>query len=78
MWELIIAAYVVFQIGFVLVVIVMSRKKDRRYKRAVGAAPEGYEPTRELYVDPSSGVRSRVYYNPLTGERLYVQEDAEN
>jgi hypothetical protein len=44
-----------------------------RYKR-LGAAPPGpgWQPTGERFVDPASGRRVTVYFNPATGERRYV------
>jgi hypothetical protein len=29
------------------------------------------EPTSEVFIDPASGQRMRVWYNPVTGEREY-------
>ena len=35
-----------------------------------------FRPTDELFVDPTSGQRLRVYLNPATGERRYYAEEA--
>lgn len=39
------------------------------------AAPEPrFRPTEERFVDPTTGIRMRVYLDPRTGERRYVAE----
>ena len=35
-----------------------------------------FRPTDELFVDPTSGQRLRVYLDPATGERRYYAEEA--
>ncbi|RKP47991.1 hypothetical protein D7Z26_22565 [Cohnella endophytica] len=39
--------------------------------------PRGFVPTDELSIDPTTGVKQRVWFNPTTGERHYqnVGED---
>ncbi len=41
----------------------------------VGALPPGFHATTEVFVDPSSGRRMRVYLQPATGDRRYMAED---
>lgn len=68
-----IAAYFAFQIAVVAVIIMVSRKSDKRYKPGGAVSvPDGYEPTEEVYIDPVSGVKTRVYYHPKTGDRQYI------
>lgn len=45
-----------------------------RYKRVEGAAGEGFSPTPERFVDPTSGERVQVWANAATGERRYVRD----
>lgn len=33
--------------------------------------PTGFEPSEEIFIDPTTGVRQRVWYNNKTGERYY-------
>ena len=41
------------------------------------ARPEArFRPTDERFLDPTTGVRMRVYVDSATGERRYVPEDA--
>ncbi|HEY7827925.1 MAG TPA: hypothetical protein VIB99_06805 [Candidatus Limnocylindrales bacterium] len=39
-----------------------------------GIAPAGFRPTSEVFVDPSSGQRMRVYSQAASGARRYVAE----
>lgn len=36
--------------------------------------PAGFERTDEVFTDPTTGVRERVWFNPATGERHYEVE----
>ena len=40
-----------------------------------GALPPGFRATTEVFVDPASGRRMRVYLQPATGDRRYMAED---
>lgn len=45
---------------------------DKRYKKNQGGkVPAGFIPTEEVNVDPVTGEKTKVYYNPETGERFY-------
>ncbi len=61
--------------GVLLVAIVFERW---RYPRAPQAVREGWLPTEECFVDPESGKTLRVWYEPHTGARRYVDADAKN
>jgi hypothetical protein len=72
----------------VLVAVTLERTRYRSEaaERSAGAAGPGggettmplapFRPTDELFVDPTSGQRLRVYLNPATGERRYYAEEA--
>ena len=72
----------------VLVAVTLERTRYRSEaaERSSGATgPGGGEPTRpsapfrptdELFVDPTSGQRLRVYLDPATGERRYYADEA--
>jgi hypothetical protein len=74
--------------GTILIVLLYERSRyrsveaDRRNESTgpgggepVGALPVGYRATTEVFVDPSSGRRMRVYLQATTGDRRYVAED---
>jgi hypothetical protein len=44
---------------------------DRRYR---GAKEGNFKPTSEVFVDPTTGKRTRVYEDPSTGKRQYREE----
>ena len=41
----------------------------------VGALPAGFRATTEVFIDPATGRRMRVYLQPATGDRRYMAED---
>lgn len=78
----------IVQGGFLLVVAVLERNRYRSEaaERAgdspgVGAGETGgpvearFQPTNEVFVDPTTQRRMRVLVDPRTGERRYVAED---
>ena len=72
--------------GVVLVAILFERGRYRSEasERSAGEPGPGggepnrpaapFRPTDELFVDPTSGQRLRVYLDPATGERRYFAE----
>ena len=71
----------------VLVAVVLERARYRSEaaeRSAVDAGPGGgeptmpsppFRPTEEVFVDPSTGHRLRVYLDPGTGERRYYADE---
>lgn len=57
--------------GLVLVVLVSSWLARRRRLKHTVAPPEGFRPTNEIFVDPTTGVKQQVWYNTETGARHY-------
>ncbi|PEC48659.1 hypothetical protein [Bacillus sp. AFS096315] len=48
---------------------------DKRFNRNHGnQIPERFQRTSEVNIDPVTGEKTRVYYNPDTGERFYKKE----
>jgi hypothetical protein len=48
---------------------------DKRFNRNHGNhIPDGFQQTSEVNIDPVTGDKTRVYYNPDTGERFYKKE----
>jgi uncharacterized protein YraI len=67
--------YLLFQVFVFLFFWIFSKRKDKRYKMNNGILSEGFEPTEEVSIDPVSHVKIRVFVDPKTGERLYIEED---
>ncbi|EIT85594.1 hypothetical protein A374_10173 [Fictibacillus macauensis ZFHKF-1] len=61
-------------IGALIIILVSWKFFDIRYKGSKEKAPFGFYATDEVSIDPITNVTTRVYYNPETGERLYIEE----
>lgn len=71
----------------VLVAVVLERARYRSEAAEGASGPAGpgggestmpvapFRPTDELFIDPTSGYRLRVYLNPATGERRYFADE---
>ncbi|WP_211284553.1 hypothetical protein [Rummeliibacillus pycnus] len=71
-----IGLYAMFQMIVVVVCILLGYFiYDKRYKsNRETKIPAGFELTEEVNLDPVTGEKTRVYYNPNTGERFYKKE----
>jgi hypothetical protein len=67
--EWIIVAVVV--IGAVIAIFGWDRYRGNRNG---GGSASASEPTSEVFIDPATGERMRVWYNPTTGQREYRPE----
>ncbi|MFB7141421.1 hypothetical protein ACFCYN_17355 [Gottfriedia sp. NPDC056225] len=48
---------------------------DKRFNRNHGnQTPQGFQRTNEVNIDPVTGEKTRVYFNPDSGERFYKKE----
>jgi hypothetical protein len=64
-------------LGIGLAVLLGTLFERWRY-RAVGERPNGpWQSTRERFLDPSSGEKVDVLFNPRTGERRYVRGESQ-
>jgi hypothetical protein len=68
---LLLVVYVVVGVA-ILVAVVMSFFVRRHGESAVPA--DGWQRTEEVFVDPTSGRRMRVWVDPSGGERRYVED----
>lgn len=58
-------------VGVIVALFGLDRYRGSR-KRAGGSG--AFQPTDEVFTDPVSGRRTKVWYNPATGEREYRPE----
>ncbi len=56
----------------VVIAVVVAVTQSDRYRPRVRT--EFTMPTSEVHVDPVTGMRQRVYVNPASGERAFVDE----
>jgi len=66
-----VTGWVVIVVVVVGIVIALFGWDRYRVKRK-GAGDDGaFQSTSEVFIDPTTGQRTRVWYNPKTGERDY-------
>jgi hypothetical protein len=78
-WAPLVLVYALINAGIIAFVLVLERPRYRsetddaraRPFRSGERLPAGYEPTDEVFIDPTSGVRVRVWANAVTGDRRY-------
>ena len=69
---MIFAIYQLVGLGVVVVVAVIGYFVwDKRYR---GGNEGGFNRTDEVFIDPTTGKRTRVYEDPATGRRQYREE----
>ncbi|MDM5360537.1 hypothetical protein [Peribacillus sp. ACCC06369] len=73
--KLIIGYYILQIIIVILCILLGYFIYDKRINRNHGVkVPDGFQSTDEINIDPVTGEKTRVYYNPDTGERFYKKE----
>lgn len=71
----VIGFYVLEIIIVILCILLGYFIYDKRFNRNHGVkVPDRFQSTEEINIDPVSGEKTRVYYNPDTGERFYKKE----
>lgn len=71
-----LASYVGLEVAIVVVAVGATLWARRRRLRARDLRSlAGFERTDEVTIDPTTGIRQRVWYDPRSGERRYVRED---
>ena len=56
------------------ILLVAAVYEHGRYQAAVAADRSGFQRTEEVFTDPTSGQRMRVWFDPATGQRDYRPE----
>jgi len=75
MMKFIIGYYLLSAIIVIICVLLGYFIYDKRFNRNHGMnVPNGFQPTEEINIDPVTGGKTRVYYNPDTGDRFYKKE----
>ncbi|WP_316572390.1 hypothetical protein [Neobacillus sp. YIM B06451] len=71
-WLIAAGLYGLQILGLIVCILLGYFIYDKRYKKNQGAkVPAGFIATDEINVDPVTGEKTKVYYNPETGERFY-------
>jgi hypothetical protein len=66
--------WVVIVVVVVGVIIALFGWDRYRVKRKDGVEDRAFQPTSEVFIDPTTDERTRVWYNPKTGQREYRAE----
>ena len=61
-------------VGIIVAVLEQRRYASGQEKPTPGGPPLRLEPTAEVFVDPTTGERTRVYVDRATGRRHYQRE----
>ena len=73
--KFVIGLYVIQAIVVIACILLGYFIYDKRFKRNHGTqVPDGFRATEEMNIDPVTGEKTRVYYNPDSGERFYKKE----
>jgi hypothetical protein len=59
-----------------IVIAIFGLDRYRGSLKSAGTS-SGSEPTSEVFIDPATGKRMRVWYNPASGNREYRAEEPE-
>jgi hypothetical protein len=71
----VIGMYIVEFLAVIVCILLGYFIYDKRFNHNHGLkVPKGFESTDEINLDPVTGEKTRVYYNPETGERFYKKE----
>lgn len=72
--DLLVYSPLVLKIAVVAVGLALVLLRRERY-RPPEQPTEWTLPTTEVFIDPETGRRKRVYVSPVSGRRVYVDED---
>ncbi|MGG4495085.1 hypothetical protein [Brevibacillus reuszeri] len=68
----VIALYALEGLFILLCILLGYFIYDKRFNRNHATkVPDGYHATDEINIDPVTNEKTRVYYNPETGDRFY-------
>jgi hypothetical protein len=65
---------VLLVVAVVVLAIVWLATGRERYRSSRGAPNPRAQPTNEVFIDPETGRRMRVWFDPATGDREYHED----
>ncbi|REE70486.1 hypothetical protein A8990_13040 [Paenibacillus taihuensis] len=62
--------------GIQLLIVILAAAgtiwfRRRRLAKRSNQPPSGFQRTAEIFIDPTTGIKQQVWFNPRTGERFY-------
>jgi flagellar biogenesis protein FliO len=72
--------FVSIYFGFQLLIVIIALigtflYRHRRLQQYKFQPPFGFQKTNEIFIDPTTGVKQQVWFNPNSGERFYQEID---
>ncbi|AZN39864.1 hypothetical protein [Paenibacillus albus] len=70
------AYFLSFYFGIQLMIVIAAVAgtlwyRRRRLAQRSNQPPRGFQRTDEIFIDPTTGIKQQVWFNPRTGERFY-------
>ncbi|WEK54466.1 MAG: hypothetical protein P0Y55_18340 [Candidatus Cohnella colombiensis] len=74
--EFLVFLYIIIGPAVVIISIIATYYFRRNRLKEQKAVPtHGFHPTDEIFIDPTTNIKQRVWFNPHTGERRYQNMD---
>lgn len=71
-----VVSYIALEVAVIVIAVVATWwARRRRLRSRDRRSLEGFVRTDEVFSDPTTGIRQRVWFNPRTGERRYETGD---
>ncbi|BBH23205.1 hypothetical protein Back11_45500 [Paenibacillus baekrokdamisoli] len=67
--------FILFPLIAIVSVIVTIIYRRGRLKQLTAEPPFDFQKTDEICIDPTTGIRQQVWFNPVNGERYYQNID---
>ena len=72
----VVLPYFALELAIIVVAVAVTWwTRRRRLRGRDRCSLEGFVATGEAFVDPTTGIRQRVWFNPATGERRHATLD---
>lgn len=71
MLRFVISYYVLDALLIIGAIIFTWWARKNRLRSKAQQPPKGFVKTNEIFVDPTTGIKQQVWFNPETGERYY-------
>ncbi|SEP10343.1 hypothetical protein [Paenibacillus sp. OV219] len=72
-----LSVYFAIQLLIVILAVVgtLWYRRNRLAQRS-NQPPRGFQLTDEIFIDPTTGIKQQVWFNPRTGDRFYQTIDS--
>ncbi|SFL23166.1 hypothetical protein SAMN03159341_104148 [Paenibacillus sp. 1_12] len=67
--------FIVFPLVAIISVMGTVIYRRNRLKKLINEPPFDFQKTNEVFIDPTTGIKQQVWFNPNSGERFYQNID---